>query len=226
VPGTYPPRSRPTPPVPGPLCYASVIVAAVRVPTVPEIRTERLLLRGFRDADREPFAAINASPVVMEHFPAPLDRDGSDAFVDRIDACWSERGWGLWAVEVPDVSSFVGYVGLWPAIYLDGPPVEVGWRLDDRVWGRGYAPEAAAAALEFAFDRLGLAEVVSFTVPQNRSSWRVMEKIGLRRDPDRDFDHPDVDPEAHPDLVRHVFYAIGADAWRASRVTAPDSPRK
>jgi RimJ/RimL family protein N-acetyltransferase len=193
--------------------------AAVAAPTlVPEIRTERLLLRGFRDGDRDTFAALNASPVVMEHFQQPLDRADSDAFVERIAACWSERGWGLWAVEVPGVSPFIGYVGLWPATFVDETTVEVGWRLDDRAWGHGYAPEAAAAALEFGFERIGLEEIVSFTVPQNGNSRRVMEKIGLVRDPARDFDHPYVDPDDHPHLVRHVLYALRADAWRASRV--------
>jgi RimJ/RimL family protein N-acetyltransferase len=193
---------------------------------VPEVRTDRLLLRGFRDDDRDTFAALNASPVVMEHFQGPLDRAASDAFVDRIQACWAERGWGLWAVEVVGGAPFIGYVGLWPATYVTDTTVEVGWRLDDSAWGHGYAPEAAVAALADGFERVGLDEIVSFTVPQNRSSWRVMEKIGLRRVPGRDFDHPYVDPVGHPHLVRHVFYALTADEWRAAQATTPDSPAK
>jgi RimJ/RimL family protein N-acetyltransferase len=181
---------------------------------VDELRTERLLLRRWRDADRDPFAALNADPVVMEHFQRPLTRAESDDFVDRIEACFDERGWGLWAVEVVGGPPFVGYVGLWDASYATPDGVEVGWRLARQAWGHGYAPEAAGEVLRFAFDVVGLGEVVSFTVPQNTNSRRVMEKIGLRRDPSRDFDHPRVDPVEHPRLVRHVFYAATADEWR------------
>lgn len=193
---------------------------------VPEIRTERLLMRAFRDEDREPFAALNADPVVMEHFQQPLDRAASDAFVDRIVACWADRGWGLWAIEVLDDTPFIGYVGLWPASYVNEGTVEVGWRLAAGAWGHGYAPEAARAAMAFGFDQVGLAEIVSFTVPQNRSSWRVMEKIGLLRRPDRDFDHPNVDPDAHPELYHHVLYALTVDEWRGTRAATSDSPGK
>lgn len=186
--------------------------------TVPELRTERLLLRGFRDADREPFAALNADPEVTRHLQGPLDRERSDAFVERIAACWAERGWGLWALEHVDTGVFLGYTGLWPADFLpSGPAVEVGWRLARHAWGRGYAPEAAREALRFGFDEVGLDEIVSFTAAGNVASLRVMEKIGLRRDPGRDFDHPRVDPAAHPQLVGHLFHALPAPAWRAGR---------
>ena len=182
---------------------------------MPELRTERLLLRGWHDADREPFAALNADPFVMEHFPGLLSRAESDAFVDRIEECWATRGFGLWAVEVTappgESDTFIGYVGLWPGDVAGPGLVEVGWRLAHRVWGRGYAPEAATAALDFAFSVLGLPEVVSFTVPQNERSRRVMAKIGLRHESSRDFDHPRVDPDADPHLVRHVLYRIGAN---------------
>jgi RimJ/RimL family protein N-acetyltransferase len=193
---------------------------------VPTRRTERLVLRPWRASDREPFAALNADPVVMEHLQGTMDRAASDASVDRIHACWADRGWGLWAVEVPEVSPFIGYVGLWPADFVAPGTVEVGWRLAREFWGNGYAPEAAADALRFGFQDVGLDEVVSFTVPQNSNSWRVMEKIGLRRAPGRDFDHPRVDPTQHPRLVRHVLYALTADEWRAAQGGAPDSPRK
>ena len=192
---------------------------------VPELRTERLLLRGFTGADRDTFAALNADPVVMEHFPSTLDRAASDDLVERIEAAWDERGWGLWAVEVAAGPRFIGYVGLWPAGFVAPGTVEVGWRLAREAWGHGYAPEAARASLRFGFEDLGLAEIVSFTVPQNLNSRRVMEKIGLQRRPDRDFVHPNVDPEAHPHLSRHVLYALGADDWRARRA-ASDSPDK
>lgn len=150
----------------------------------------------------------------MEHFPAVLSRSESDAFAARIEECWETRGFGLWAVEVtapPDAADpFIGYVGLWPAEFVAPGLVEIGWRLARRSWGRGYATEAARVALDFAFGVLGLPEVVSFTVPQNERSRRVMEKIGLHHDPSRDFDHPRLDPALYPHLVRHVMYTMAA----------------
>jgi len=182
-----------------------------------EIRTDRLLLRRWRDADREPFAALNADPVVMEHLLGPMTRDRSDAFVDRIVAQWDERGWGLWAVEVPGVAAFIGYVGLWPADDVIGrPAVEVGWRQARQHWGHGYVTEGAGHALRYGFETVGLTEIVSFTVPQNERSWRVMVRIGMVRDPSGDFDHPRIDPEKYPDMVRHVLYRLGRDSWRSS----------
>ena len=178
-------------------------------------RTDRLVLRRWRDADRAPFAALNADPAVVEHLQGPLSREGSDAFVDRIEAHWDEHGWGLWAVEVPAVAPFIGFVGLWPAPYVVDGMVEVGWRLARDHWSHGYATEAAGEALRFGFEVVGLPEIVSFTVPQNVRSRRVMERIGLRHDPAGDFDHPRVDPVAFPHLVRHVLYRIDVGSWRA-----------
>ena len=180
------------------------------------IRTERLVLRRWSDEDRQPFADMNGDAVVMEHMQGTISRDASDAFIDRIEACWDERGWGLWAVEVAGGAPFIGYVGLWPADDVTGQPmVEVGWRLATAHWDRGFAVEAAREALRFGFEEVGLAEIVSFTVPQNERSWRVMERIGLERDPAGDFDHPRVDPIRYPQLVRHVFYRLTRDRWRA-----------
>lgn len=180
------------------------------------IRTDRLILRRWRESDLEPFATLNADPVVMEHFQGLQTREGSDAFAKRIEAQWDTKGWGLWAVEVPEIAPFIGYVGLWPADYVTGDPmVEVGWRLARANWGHGYVTEAAREALRFGFEEVGLEEIVSFTVPQNERSWRVMERIGLVREPSRDFDHPRVDPIAYPQLVRHVFYALDRETWRA-----------
>jgi RimJ/RimL family protein N-acetyltransferase len=181
------------------------------------IRTDRLLLRRWTDADREPFAAMNVDPVVMQHLQGLMSRDASDAFVERIERHWEERGWGLWAVEVPGVASFVGYVGLWPADFLADGMVEVGWRLASAHWGAGYATEAAREALRFGFEEVGLDEIVSFTVPQNVRSRRVMERIGLMRDPARDFDHPRVDPIAYPHLVPHVLYSLTRVEWTSRR---------
>ena len=179
------------------------------------IKTERLLMRRWRDEDRVLFAAMNADPAVMEHMQGLMTRERSDAFIDKVEAWWEEHGWGLWAIEVPGVAPLVGYVGLWPAHYLPGDPVEVGWRMIREQWGNGYVTEAAREALRYGFEEVGLDEIVSFTVPQNERSWRVMERIGLRRDPAGDFDHPNVDAVAYPHLVRHVLYRLGRDEWRA-----------
>jgi RimJ/RimL family protein N-acetyltransferase len=179
------------------------------------IRTERLLLRRWRDADREAFAAMNADPAVTRYLAGTRTREQSDAFVDRIERHWDEHGWGLWAVEVPAAAPFIGYVGLWPADVIGPGAVEVGWRLARESWGNGYATEGAREALRFGFEEVGLTEIVSFTVRENERSRRVMERIGLIWDPDADFDHPTVDPVAYPDLVRHVVYRLTRDAWLA-----------
>jgi RimJ/RimL family protein N-acetyltransferase len=175
---------------------------------VTELRTERLLLRGWRASDRAPYAALNADPLVLEHFPAPLTRAESDAHVDRMVAALDAQGWGLWAVEVPGEADFIGFIGLAvPGFEAPFTPcVEVGWRLVRSAWGQGYAPEGARAALAFAFDDLGLDEVVSFTAVPNAKSRRVMEKIGMTHDPAEDFDHPNV-PDGSP-IRRHVLYRI------------------
>jgi RimJ/RimL family protein N-acetyltransferase len=173
-----------------------------------ELRTQRLLLRRWREADRAPFAAMNADPRVMEHFPKLLSREESDAMVARIEAHRAQYGFAQWAVEIPGVTSFAGFVGLsrprFEASFT--PCVEVGWRLAAEYWGCGYATEAARAALDFGFNRLGLVEVLSFTVPANLRSRRVMEKLGMTHDPADDFDHPLL-AAGHP-LRRHVLYRI------------------
>lgn len=172
------------------------------------IITERLTLRRWRDEDRAPFAALNADPEVMRNLPAPLSRTESDAFVDRIEANFIERGYGLWVVEPGGTSGCVGYVGLWPApaTLPVAPAVEVGWRLAASSWGQGYAPEAARAALADGFDRLRLDAVVSFTWEGNMASRRVMEKLGMTHDPADDFDHTNL-PVGHR-LRPHVLYRL------------------
>jgi RimJ/RimL family protein N-acetyltransferase len=179
-----------------------------------ELVTARLRLRRWRPEDRAPFAALNADPRVMEHFPALLEREQSDAMVDRIEAHFAARGYGWWAVEVQGGAPFIGFVGLAvPRVDMPfGPAVEVGWRLAFDGWGHGYATEAARATLSFGFDVLGLDEIVSYTVPANVRSRHVMEKIGLRHDRAGDFEHPLV-PEGHR-LRRHILY-------RMSRASAP-----
>jgi ribosomal-protein-alanine N-acetyltransferase len=179
-----------------------------------ELRTERLLLRPWSQGDRKAFGLLNADPVVMEHFPGTLSRKESDALADRIEAHFSQHGYGLWAVEVPgQAAAFIGFVGLsvpsFDAHFM--PAVEIGWRLDQAHWGRGYATEAARAAVADGFQRIGLAEIVSFTVPANVRSVGVMARLGMTHDPADDFEHPRL-PEGHQ-LRRHVLYRLCREAW-------------
>jgi ribosomal-protein-alanine N-acetyltransferase len=177
------------------------------------IRTPRLLLRDWCDADLEPFAALNAHAEVMRYFPAPLSRAESDALAARIRAELAERGFGMWAVESPGEAPFLGFVGLAaPAFRAPFTPcIEIGWRLAWRFWGKGYGSEAARGVLDHGFGELGLSEVVSFTTATNAASRRVMEKLGMRRDPREDFEHPSLTP-GHP-LRPHVLYRIRRDEW-------------
>lgn len=178
------------------------------------LRTERLLLRPWRAEDREPFAALNADPRVMEWFPAPMTAVESNAVADRIQAHFRETGWGLWAVEIPGADPFIGFVGLSPSDSTLGyPSVEIGWRLAASQWGHGYAPEAALEALRFGFDDVHLDEIVSFTSVGNAKSRRVMTKIGMEHNPEDDFDHPRL-PKTSA-LSRHVLYRISSAAFSA-----------
>jgi RimJ/RimL family protein N-acetyltransferase len=175
------------------------------------IVTPRLQLRRWRATDRRAFAELNADPRVREFFPGVLTRAESDAAHDRIAAHFDEHGYGWWAVEIPGVVAFAGVVGLSRPRFAAHftPCVEIGWQLAAPYWGRGYATEAARAAVDYGFEKLGLAEIVSFTVPANRRSRRVMEKLGMSRDPADDFDHPLL-AEGHP-LQRHVLYRLCRD---------------
>lgn len=168
------------------------------------------MLRPWRDEDLVPYAALNADPRVMEHFPSLLTRAQSDASAGKIRGAMEERGFGLWAAELPGVAGFIGFVGLsvphFQAHFT--PCVEVGWRIAHDHWGQGYATEGAEAALAVGFGELGLTEVVAMTVPANARSRRVMEKLGMRRDPEGDFDHPSI-AEGHP-LRCHVLYRVSA----------------
>jgi RimJ/RimL family protein N-acetyltransferase len=174
---------------------------------IPELRTDRLLLRGWRAEDRERFAQMGADAEAMRFYPAMLTRAENHARVDQYEREWSRDGFGKWAVEIPGVAAFAGSIGLAvPAFEAAFTPcVEVGWRLAREHWGRGYATEAARAAIEFGFTQIELDEIVAFTVRANTRSVRVMEKLGMKFA--GEFDHPTM-AEGHP-LRRHVLYRLG-----------------
>lgn len=173
-----------------------------------ELRTPRVLLRQWKDSDSDAWAAMNADPQVRRYFPAVLSRTEAQAEADRIRSAIAQRGWGMWALEVPGVHSFAGFVGLnvpgFEAPWM--PAVEIGWRLACAAWHKGYATEGAAAALNFAFTHLELPQVVAMSVPANAPSHNVMERLGMLRDPGADFDHPRV-PIDSP-LKRHILHRI------------------
>jgi ribosomal-protein-alanine N-acetyltransferase len=172
------------------------------------LTTERLLLRRWREADRLPFQRLNADPRVMEFMPGLLAPEDSDGLIDRIETHFERYGFGPFAAELLEDGAFLGYIGLFvPAFQAHfTPAVEIAWRLDAGYWGRGLATEGARAVARHAFAELGLASLVSFTVPENLRSRRVMEKLGMSHDPRDDFDHPNL-PEGHP-LRRHVLYRL------------------
>jgi RimJ/RimL family protein N-acetyltransferase len=180
------------------------------------LSSDRIRLRPWRDEDRDAFAAMNSDPRVMRFFRGGLSRVESDAMVDGIQRHFSKYAFGLWAIEVPNVAPFIGFAGL---AVLAVPPfrapftpcVEVGWRLAFEHWGHGYATEAAGLALGYGFGTLTLPGVVSFTSATNQRSRAVMERLGMRRDPADDFDHPKL-PEGHP-LRRHVLYRLASGSY-------------
>ena len=162
---------------------------------------------------------MNADPEVMAHFPARLSRAESDAMIDHLEACLEVDPFGFWAVEDRVSRVLLGATGL-VRVRFEAPftpAVEVGWRFAAAAWGHGYATEAASAALSFGFDACGLEEIVAMAVPHNERSLAVMDRLGMRRDPDADFDHPRV--PAGP-LQRHVLYRIDAQTWRDRGSTA------
>jgi RimJ/RimL family protein N-acetyltransferase len=171
-----------------------------------QIRTDRLVLRRWRESDRDPYAALNADPEVMRYFPAALDRAASDAGIDRMEDLFRGQGFGLWALEVAGTGEFIGFTGLNPM--PDGVPgaggMEVGWRLARDAWHHGYATEAATAAVDVAFKGVGLDRIWSMTAVLNRPSQAVMLRLGMT--PYARFDHPVLEP-GHP-LRRHVVYRL------------------
>lgn len=190
-------------------------------PPPPLIRTDRLVLRRWRESDLAPFAAMNADADVMRHFPKTLTRAESDAMVERIEGTFERLGHGLWAVDRVDVDrtdpdvvgEFIGFVGLAP-MHPGSPAaggVEVGWRLVSSAWGHGFATEAARASVTDGIRRLGLDEVWSWTAVANAPSQAVMRRLGMREHARTH--HPDL-PVGHP-LSDHVLYRVTAPEWTA-----------
>ena len=201
-----------------PLLAALDRIASARL-GLPVRRTERLVLRPWREEDRAPLAAMNGDPEVNEFLPSPLARTESDAVMDRLRLHAARRGFGIWAVEERASKAFMGWTGLWVPEWEAAftPCVEMSWRFARPWWGRGFATEAARDALRYAFDVLLLPRVDAWTVPANTRSWRLMERIGLARvEP---FEHPGI-PEGHP-LRSHVRYALDSPRLPASLPVAP-----
>jgi RimJ/RimL family protein N-acetyltransferase len=175
-----------------------------------------LRLRQWLPADREPFAALNADPRVVEFFPTTWDRSASDAMANRCESLIAERGWGFWAAELKEESRFIGFVGLHvPAPELPfSPCVEIGWRLAFQYWGKGLATEAAQGCLRIGFEQLDLPEIVSFTTVGNTRSRAVMERLGMQEDAGAIFEHPKI-PVGHP-LRLHCLYRLSREQWKVN----------
>ena len=183
----------------------------------PTLETERLLLRRWRERDRDALAALNADPEVMEHLPGTLTPEESGQLLRRIDRQFEEFGFGLWAVDIKWAKKFIGFCGLAVPTFQTHftPAVEIGWRFAKDQWGSGYASEAAKAVLDFGFEKVDLEQILSWTIPANQRSQRVMQRLGMKRATELDFDHPRL---LHDDrLRRHIVYRITRAEWSESQ---------
>lgn len=182
-----------------------------------KLHTDRLILRQWREEDLEPFAKMNADPIVMKYLPSVLSRKDSDQLAKRIQIHFDQYGFGFWAVEIPKLTKFAGFIGLSiPTFEAHFTPcVEIGWRLAKEYWGKGYATEGAKVCLEFGFKQLHLKEIVSFTSIKNFPSRRVMEKLRMTHHPQDDFHHPLL-PKDHP-LSYHVLYRINKNKFECQK---------
>lgn len=179
-----------------------------------KLETKRLILRKWKKSDLEPFAKINSDKEVCKFLPSIISHQGSEEMMQKIIAHFDKYGFGFFAVELKENESFIGFIGLSKVDYFDPPfssvektPIEISWRLDKKYWNQGLASEGAKAVLSYAFTKLKLKEIVAFTTTNNKPSKKVMEKIGMIRDPKYDFEHPNIDKE-HP-MSKHVLYRIG-----------------
>ena len=175
-------------------------------PKMDVIETQRLLLRPWKEEDLDPYFQLNQDPKVLEFLPGPLSHNQVAEFIKKMNAQLEKKRYTLWATELKETQEFIGFIGLnevdFEAHFT--PAVEIGWRLDSRYWGKGYSTEGANAALEYGFNKLGLSEIVAFTVLENKRSIRVMEKMGMIRDFEGDFRHPKLALEHR--LSQHILY--------------------
>ncbi|WP_417417415.1 GNAT family N-acetyltransferase [Hoeflea sp.] len=174
------------------------------------LRTERLILRNWRESDRELFHLVNSDDRVMEFFAVRRNRAEADAMMDRLAAGIAKNGYGFAAIEIAETAETAGFAGLYETSNVPGVAdgtVEIGWRMAPQFWGKGIASEAARAWRDFGFDELGLERIISFAVADNHRSTAVMRRIGMTARPELDFDHPNV-PDTHPRLIRHVLYEM------------------
>lgn len=185
------------------------------------LETERLILRNWKDSDRDLFREINRDSKVMEFFPYRRSHEETDAMMERVKQLIANTGFCFYAMALKETDEPMGFCGLsdamLPGILPDGT-IEIGWRLATRFWGHGYVTEAASALLDYGFRIKGLSEIVAFAVEANHRSTAVMQRLGMTRDEEADFIHPRV-PDTHPHLQRHVLYRLTAEDW-LSRETA------
>lgn len=186
---------------------------------IPKFETERLTLRDWIASDREPFIQMNSDLDVMRNFPRHLSRKESLAFIEKSMTLLAREKYGYWAVEEKSTNEFLGFVALAEVSFQSRftPCIEIGWRFKKSAWGKGFASEGARKLLEYGFDSLALNEIVSLTAKVNERSWRVMERIGMLRDFENDFDHPRVAEGSH--LRPHVLYRIKKSEWQGQRTT-------
>jgi 3-dehydroquinate dehydratase / shikimate dehydrogenase len=185
------------------------------------LKTKRLILRPWCEEDLEPFARMNADPRVREYFSSILSKEVSDQHARYHRDYIQTHGWGFWAVEVPNVAKFIGFIGL-EEVYFSAhftPAVEIGWRLAFDYWGHGYASEGAKACLQYGFETLKLKEIVAYTATNNKRSIRVMKKMGMIHSPSDDFDHPDLSPDS--EVRRMVLYRIKQKQWQQQQKLPP-----
>ncbi len=178
------------------------------------LATPRLLLRTWSLADVAQYHQLNQDPKVIAFLPGSLSKEQVENFIATANKHQQQHGYTLWAVELKKTGELIGYIGLnpidWQAPFT--PAVEIAWRLDSRYWNQGYATEGAKAALAYGFNRVNLEQIVSFTVPDNKRSIRVMKKIGLIRDEYGDFAHPKLAPD-HP-LSQHILYRLNKTDYK------------
>ena len=182
---------------------------------LPILKTQRLILRPWKESDLLPFSQLNADPKVMEFYVSTLTRSESDSLAEKMQKEAALRGYGFWAVEVPGVADFIGYIGLnyWNLEMSFAPCVDVGWRLASSYWGNGYATEGAKEALRYGFEELELDEIVSMATIGNTQSHRVMQRLGMSCNPSENFHHPKL-PQDHP-LSMRVLYRLSSAEWMA-----------